>query len=309
MRSMDKDKKMIAELQDKLQEAMHKIQKLSEFINFQNSRVNAQASQIEKMHQELLEEKKFRQEQETQLKTELQKNQNLEQELEALRKKERQQESECREQELQRQSAIWIRPERQRLGAAGGQLEDQRQTEQKKAQKKSEFDIMVRQQQNRNELFSLQERNSQNWSGWPTERKLYGQRQYKKGQLAEENNKGKKQLQQELMECSKNIRDMQRVIKELYQFKPCRQMCELLINIRQNVFQNTDEIQEDLGYVAEAFGIREFEPNVKDGFDPKCHEQVHSNIQDVRGREIEKVYSPGFEVDGEVIVKAQVSIK
>ena len=61
--------------------------------------------------------------------------------------------------------------------------------------------------------------------------------------------------------------------------------------------------------MVEAFGINEFKPAVGEPFDAKYHDQVYSDRQDARGREIEQVYASGFEVDGEVIVKAQVRVK
>lgn len=130
-----------------------------------------------------------------------------------------------------------------------------------------------------------------------------------KFQVPENANERKRQIQQELQECSKAIRDIQRAIKETYQFKPCRQLCEVLVNIRQNVYKKAEDIQEDLEYVIEAFGIEEFVSKTGDIFEAKCHDQVYSNIQDARGKEIDRVYSSGFRMDGEVIMKAQVSVK
>lgn len=122
-------------------------------------------------------------------------------------------------------------------------------------------------------------------------------------------NESRQQIQQELAECSKTIRDIQRTIKETYQFKPCRQLCEMLVNIRQNVYKKVEDIQEDLAYVIEAFGIEEYMPKVGDVFEAKCHDQVYSDVLDARGRQIEQVYSEGFKMDGEIILKAQVSVK
>lgn len=124
-----------------------------------------------------------------------------------------------------------------------------------------------------------------------------------------ENNNNRSRLQEELMECSRIIRDIQKDIKEMYQFEPCRQLCEVLVNIRQNVYQNMGDIQEDIGYVIEGFGISEFSPKQGELFDAKYHKQVYSELQDARGKEINCVYASGFEMDGEVIVKAQVSVK
>ena len=122
-------------------------------------------------------------------------------------------------------------------------------------------------------------------------------------------NEDRQQIQRELLECSKTIRDIQRAIKETYQFNPCRQLCEVLVNIRQKVYRKVEDIQEDLAYVIEAFGIDEFAPETGDFFEAKYHDQVISNVQDARGKEINRVYSSGFKMDGEVIVKAQVSVK
>lgn len=135
------------------------------------------------------------------------------------------------------------------------------------------------------------------------------QKCYDRLKVKEENNRDRSRLQEELLECSKIIRDIQKDIKEMYQFEPCRQLCELLINIRQNVYQNLGDIQEDIGYVIEGFGISEFSPKQGELFDAKYHKQVYSELQDARGKEINCVYASGFEMDGEVIVKAQVSIK
>lgn len=335
--SMDKDKKTIAKLNEDLQWAMRKIEQQSNLISQQSTRLSSQARQMDRMRQENLEAREFGQMQEARLQTELQRNRNLMMELEALRQRVCQQENEIREQKLQEQSAIKTQAEGPWRSEIKGVLEDRQQAEQEKAKKKNEFDILVEQQQSRDGLLTergqneqgrneqppvkdrdtqsqdrqppVKDRDTQSQDRPPADTEQRRERQRERLRIIEESNESKKQLQQELVECSKSIRDMQRVIKELYQFKPCRQLCELLVNIRQNVFQNIDEIQEDLSYVAEAFGICEFEPGVKDRFDPKCHEQVFSNIQDVRGREIEKVFSPGFEMDGEVIMKAQVSIK
>lgn len=120
---------------------------------------------------------------------------------------------------------------------------------------------------------------------------------------------GKKQLQEELNECSKKIREMQQTIKILYQFEPCRELCELSINMKQGVYQTVEEIREDLECVIEAFDIKRYEVQSGEIFDVKYHEQVYSNVQDARGREIDKVYSNGYSIDGEIICKAQVSVK
>lgn len=334
---MDKDKRILF-LKDDLQHAMQKIKYQSDFISSQSSKLSAQLSQIEEMRQKILIERKCRQEQEVQLQKEIQKNRELTRELEELRQKERRLENERREQAFQRKSAMWTRPEWQNRDGAGNRQNNPDQTEQERVRKKSEFELLVKQQQDQSEplaereqweisrgrlLTSEGERREQSQIEQPSingrntqgqnlslsigEQNATGKRE--RIQASEESGGSKKQLQQELMECSKNIRDMQRVIKELYQFKPCRQLCQLLVNIRQNVFNDMDEIQEDLAYVAEAFGVREFQPKAAESFDPKCHEQVRSNVLDARGKEIDKVYSSGFEVDGEVIVKAQVSIK
>ena len=161
--------------------------------------------------------------------------------------------------------------------------------------KKDEFQTLVKQHQN--------EDAQQDPPSPPTQRACV------KPFANEKVDESKQQIQQELLECSKTIRDIQRTIKETYQFKPCRQLCEVLINIRQNVYKRVEDVQEDLGYAIEAFGIDEFVPKTGDIFEAKCHDQVYSNVQDARGREIEKVYSSGFKMDGEVILKAQVSVK
>lgn len=118
----------------------------------------------------------------------------------------------------------------------------------------------------------------------------------------------KKQIQKELAECSKAIRKMQQMIKETYQFEPCQQLCELLVNIRQKVYMETESIQEDLGCIIETFGIREYKAKPGDDFDAKYHEQVYGNLLDVKGKKIKQVFSSGFEMNGEIIMKAQVSI-
>lgn len=128
-------------------------------------------------------------------------------------------------------------------------------------------------------------------------------------QTDKKTDESKKQLQAELVECSKTIREMQRMIKELYQFEPCRQLCELEVNIQQGVYHNISDIEEELEYILEEFGITVFEVQSGDSFDARYHEQVYSNEKDARGRRIDEVYSKGYTVDGEVILKAQVSVK
>lgn len=123
------------------------------------------------------------------------------------------------------------------------------------------------------------------------------------------NRESRKKIQADLAEISKSIRETQRAIKEMYQFEPCRQLCELAVDIRQNVYKNVEEVQEELEYIIEAFGIRQFEAIAGDSFDAKYHDQVYSNVSDARGREIAFVYSPGYIVDNEVILKAQVCVK
>lgn len=122
-------------------------------------------------------------------------------------------------------------------------------------------------------------------------------------------NESKKQIQKELAECSKAIRKMQQMIKETYQFEPCQQLCELLVNIRQKVYTETESIQEDLGCIIETFGIKEYKAEPGDDFDAKYHEQVYGNLLDVKGKKIKQVFSSGFEMSGEIIMKAQVSIE
>lgn len=134
-------------------------------------------------------------------------------------------------------------------------------------------------------------------------------RRYNNLDVIQENRESKKKIQMELAEISKVIRETQQSIKEAYQFEPCRQLCDLAINIQQKVYNNIEEIQEDLGYVMEAFGISKFEAVSDEVFDAKYHDQVDSNFHDARGRKIDRVYSPGFEIDGEILVKAQVSVK
>lgn len=136
------------------------------------------------------------------------------------------------------------------------------------------------------------------------------QRFQKQPQLPEtkETVDNKKKLQRELSECSKAIREMQYMIKEAYRFEPCRQLCELLVNIRQNVYSEMESIQEDMECVIEAFGIKEYHAVPGNVFDPKYHEQVYSSLRDVKDKKIKAVFSPGFEMDGEIVMKAQVSI-
>lgn len=119
----------------------------------------------------------------------------------------------------------------------------------------------------------------------------------------------RRQLQQELAESSRRLREIQNLIKESYQFEPCRQLCEVILAIRQKVYQSEADIQEDLGYVAEAFGITEFQAFPGDSFDPRYHEQVHSDFMDARGREIAQVYTAGFQMDSEILIKARVSVR
>ena len=134
-------------------------------------------------------------------------------------------------------------------------------------------------------------------------------KRYDKSTTMKENNKTKKQLQKDLAECSKIIHDIQHAVKEAYQFEPCRQLCELLVNLRQKVYLDLEDVKEDLAYVIEAFEINEFEPAVGETFQAKYHDQSHSRTGDARGRRINRIYASGFEKDGEVIVKAQVSVE
>ena len=134
-------------------------------------------------------------------------------------------------------------------------------------------------------------------------------RRYNNLDVIQENRESKKKIQMELAEISKVIRETQQSIKEVYQFEPCRQLCDLAINIQQKVYNNIEEIQEDLSYVIEAFGISKFEAVSDEIFDAKYHDQVGSDFYDARGRKIDRVYSPGFQIDGEILVKAQVSVK
>lgn len=127
--------------------------------------------------------------------------------------------------------------------------------------------------------------------------------------VIQKEDENKKQIQKELAECSKTIRKIQQIIKETYQFEPCHQLCELLVNIRQKVYKEMESIQEDLGCIVETFGIKEYDAVPGNDFDAKYHEQVYSNILDVKGKKIKQVFSSGFEMDGEIIMKAQVSIE
>ena len=119
----------------------------------------------------------------------------------------------------------------------------------------------------------------------------------------------KKQMQAELAECSRRIREMQKDMKELYHFEPCRQLCELEVNLEQGVYHDISHIKEDLEYIMEEFGISEFEVQPGMPFDARYHTQVDSQVKDARGRKIDKVHSKGFQVDGEVIWKAHVSVQ
>lgn len=132
--------------------------------------------------------------------------------------------------------------------------------------------------------------------------------QFSEIKAADETVDNKKKIQRELSECSKAIREIQHMIKEAYQFEPCRQLCELLVNIRQKVYTEVESIQEDMICVIEAFGIKEYGAASGDAFDPKYHEQIHSSVTDVKGKKVKEIFSMGFEMDGEVIMKAQVSI-
>lgn len=210
------------------------------------------------------------------------------QKLEASQKNEVRQKSESQQKsEVRQQTESQPRSEvRQESGAQQKKIDEK---------KNDEFQALVKQHQNED---AQQEAPS-----------LSLQRVCEKPLVNEKVNESKQQIQQELLECSKTIRNIQRTIKETYQFKPCGQLCEVLINIRQNVYKKAEDIQEDLEYVIEAFGIDEFVPKSGDIFEAKCHDQVYSNVQDARGKEIEQVYSSGFKMDGEVIVKAQVSVK
>lgn len=123
------------------------------------------------------------------------------------------------------------------------------------------------------------------------------------------NKENKEKLQKQLVECSKSLRDIQQSVKDTYMFTPCKQMCELLINIRNNVYHSISDIQEDFEDVLYAFGINEFKPSIGEMFDAKYHNQVYSNVPDARGKCITRVYSSGFEMDGEIIVKACVSVE
>lgn len=133
--------------------------------------------------------------------------------------------------------------------------------------------------------------------------------QYNNLDIIQKNKESKKKIQMELAEISKTIRETQQTIKEIYQFEPCRQLCDLAINLHQRVYRSVEEVQEDLDYVIEAFGISKFETVPDEIFDAKYHDQVVSNFYDARGRKIDQVYSPGFQIDGEILVKAQVSVK
>ena len=218
------------------------------------------------------------------------------QRLEAQRRLEEQQRLEAQRklEEQQRLEAQRKLEEQQRLEA---QKEFEQQRLEAEERKKREFQALIREQEN-----LWKEEVKENVPTVP------GEKQNKLKKI-EARTDSRKLLQQELSECSKSLRDMQRIIKETYQFEPCRQLCELLINIRQNVYQSIDDIQEDLEYVIEAFGINELVPVAGEVFDAKYHTQVYSEMKDARGKEIEKVHAVGFELDGEIIVKAQVSIK
>ncbi len=167
-------------------------------------------------------------------------------------------------------------------------------------QKKAEFQTMVENHEKNQQL--IQE----------TRQKILLDaimRRYNNLDVIQENRESKKKIQMELAEISKVIRETQQSIKEVYQFEPCRQLCDLAINIQQKVYSNIEEIQEDLSYVIEAFGISKFEAVSDEIFDAKYHDQVESDFYDARGRKIDRVYSPGFQIDGEILVKAQVSVK
>lgn len=119
----------------------------------------------------------------------------------------------------------------------------------------------------------------------------------------------KKNLALDVGECMKAMRDIQKQIRETYEFEPCRRLCELARNIQQGAYINMDDVSEDLGYIMEMFGIISFDACQGENFDAKKHEQVKTHFADARERKIEKQYSPGYEKDGEIIMKAQVSVQ
>lgn len=230
---------------------------------------------------------------ELQRKMEIQSRAGIQQKTEAQIQFKPQQKIEIRQKyEPQQKTEVHQWPETKQKAEIRQQIEPQEKVD---AKKKDEFQTLVKKHENEGEQ--------------PTVQNHGVQKAVIKPLMNGRTNEDKKQIQHELMECSRAIRDIQSAIKETYQFKPCRQLCELLVNIRQNVYTRIEDIQEDLGYVLEGFGIDEFTPQRGDVFEAKCHDQVYSNVQDARGREIERVYSSGFKMDGDVIMKAQVSVK
>lgn len=230
---------------------------------------------------------------EMQQKTEIQAQSEMQQKIEMQSKAEIQQKNETQIQsELQQKIEVHQWSETKQKSEILQQIEPEKKVDEKK---KDEYQTLAKKYENKGEKPIVQNHRIQNT--------------FVNTLMNERINEDKKQIQHELMECSRTIRDIQSTIKETYQFKPCRQLCELLINIRQNVYTKIEDVQEDLGYVLEGFGIVEFTPQMGDVFEAKCHDQVYSNVQDARGKEIERVYSSGFRMDGDVIMKAQVSVK